>query len=86
MESKNKNKKIAIYLAILIVLLGGSFIIYKIARANIDNAVISNITMTSIETGTNFDSDDGLVITCDNEGKNCTNSYTASKDSSKDTY
>ena len=84
MESKNKNKKIAIYLAILIVLLGGSFIIYKIARANIDNAVISNITMTSIETGTNFDSDDGLVITCDNEGKNCTNSYIASKDSSKD--
>lgn len=84
MESKNKNKKIAIYIAVLIALLGGSFIIYKIASASIDNAVISNITMTSIETGTVFDSEDNLVITCDNEGKNCTNSYTASKDSGKD--
>ncbi len=86
MENKNKNKKIAIYLAILIILLGGSFIIYKIAKASIDNAVISNITMTSIETGVNIDSsgEDNLVITCDSEGKNCTNTYTASKDSSSD--
>ena len=84
MENKNKNKKIAIYIAILIALLGGSFIIYKIAKASIDNASISNITMSSIETGVNLDSEDNLVINCDNEGKNCTNTYTASKDSSKD--
>ena len=84
MESKNKNKRIAIYIAILIALLGGSFIIYKIASASINNAVISNITMTSIETGTVFDGSDGLVINCDGNGQNCTNTYNASQDSSKD--
>lgn len=84
MENKNRNKKIAIYIAILIVLLGGSFIIYKIAKASINNAIISDVTMTSIETGTNFDSQDGLVITCDGNGVNCTNTYNASQDSSKD--
>lgn len=84
MENKNKNKKIAIYIAILIVLLGGSFIIYKIAKASIDNAGIYNITMNSIETGFNLDTEDNLVTSCDSEGLNCTNTYTASKDSSKD--
>ena len=83
MKNENKNRKIAIYIAILIALLGGSFIIYKIARASINNAVIKTITMTSIETGVNLDNEDNLVITCDNEGKNCTSTYTASKDSSK---
>lgn len=83
MKNENKNRKIAIYIAILIALLGGSFIIYKIASASINNAVIRNITMTSIETGVNLDAEDNLVITCDSEGKNCVNSYTASKDSSK---
>ena len=51
MENKMKNKKIAIYIAVLIALLGGSFVIYKIASASINNAVISDVTMTSIETG-----------------------------------
>ena len=84
MKSKNKNMRIAIYIAVLILLFGGSFIIYKIASASINNAIIKNITMTSIETGVNLDQEDNLVITCDNEGKNCVNTYTASKDSSKD--
>lgn len=84
MENRNKNKKIAIYIAVLIVLLGGSFLIYKVVKASVDNAIISRINIISIETGTNFDTEDNLVITCDNEGKNCTNTYTASKDSSKD--
>lgn len=84
MKTKKKNMKIAIYIAILIALLGGSFIIYKIASASINNAIISNITMNSIETGVNLDSEDNLVINCDSEGRNCTSTYTASKDSSKD--
>ena len=86
MKDKLKNKKIAIYIAILIVLLGGSFLIYKIAKASVNDAVISDITMTSIETGNNLDSAgaDNLSTTCDGEGKNCVNTYIASKDSSKD--
>lgn len=84
MENKNKNKKIAIYIAVLIALLGGSFIIYQIAKASIDNAVISDITMTSIETGVNLDApgEDQLVTSCD--GGICTNTYVASKDSAND--
>ena len=85
MEDKNRNKKIAIYIAILIALIGGSFIIFEIAKAGVNNAIISEIEMTSIVTGTNLDSpgEDNLVITCD-DIDNCTNTYTASKDSSSD--
>lgn len=84
MENKNKNKKIAIYIAVLIALLGGSFIIYKIASAAIDNSVISEVELTSIVTGTNIDPEgtDSLQTTC-NDGV-CTSTYTASKDSSSD--
>ncbi len=85
MENKNNNKRIAIYIAVLIALLGGSFIIYKIASASINNAVISRITLTSIETGNNIDpeGEDNLVTTCESEDA-CFSTYTASKDSSKE--
>ena len=51
MENKKRNKKIAICIAILIVLLGGSFIIYKIARATDSNAVIDRVEIASIDVG-----------------------------------
>ena len=86
MENKKKNVKIAIYIAVLVILLGGSFIVYKVAKAAINNASISRITITSIETGSNLDAplEDQLVTSCNDSGTNCTNSYVASKDSSKD--
>ena len=84
MKNKISRKKLVVFGLILIAFLGVSFIVYKVATASVSDAVISRIEMTSIETGSNLDSEDNLVTTCDNDGKNCVNTYTASKDSSKD--
>lgn len=60
MNNKLKNKKIAIYIALFIILLGGSFIIYKITKASTTSAEYDYIKLTNITTGTNFDESDGL--------------------------
>ena len=85
MKSKISNKKLIIYSLIFVLFLAGSFAIYKVISALTEHAIISDITMTSIETGNNIDpeGEDNLVINCTN-GSNCVNTYTPSKDSSKD--
>ena len=60
---KNKKKKILIYSLVLIVLLLGSFVIYKVARADeaYNKIKIKAAKLLSIDTGTSdWDFDDGL--------------------------
>lgn len=58
MKNKLRNKRIAIYIALLIVLLGGSFVIYQVIKADNNTASFSTITLNRIETGTNYGSFD----------------------------
>ena len=51
MKNKLRNKRIAIYIALFIVLLGGSFIIYQVIKADNNTASFSNIKLSSIDTG-----------------------------------
>ena len=56
MKNKLRNKRIAIYIALLIVLLGGSFIIYNVIKADNNTAEFSKVTINKIDTGVNYDS------------------------------
>lgn len=56
MKNKLRNKRIAIYIALLIVLLGGSFVIYQVIKADNNTASFSNISLNRIETGIGYDS------------------------------
>ena len=58
MKNKLRNKRIAIYIALFIVLLGGSFIIYQVIKADNNTASFSTITLNRIETGTDYGSFD----------------------------
>ena len=60
MKNKLKNKRIAIYIALFILLLGGSFVIYQVIKADNNTAEFSTIAIRSIETGGNgaFDGHD----------------------------
>ena len=58
MKNKLKNKRIAIYIALFIVLLGGSFIIYQVIKADNNTASFSTITLNRIETGADYTSFD----------------------------
>ena len=51
MKNKLKNKKIAILIALFIVLLGGSFVIYQVIKADNNSAEFKTITLSRIETG-----------------------------------
>ena len=53
MKDKLRNKRIAIYIALFIVLLGGSFIIYQVIKADNNTAEFKTISLSRIETGTN---------------------------------
>ena len=85
MKNNISNKKIIIYLSILVGVLGVSFLIYKIASASINDAVIKSIRLESIVTGEKLDPEFPEVVThCDSNGLNCTYDYEPSKDKSAD--
>lgn len=60
MKDKLRNKKIAIFIALFILLLGGSFIIYQVIKADNNTATFSTVTLSRIDTGGNgvFDGHD----------------------------
>ena len=59
MKNKLRNKRIAVYIALFILLLGGSFVIYQVIKADNNTARFKTISISSIDTGGDYNASDG---------------------------